>query len=110
MHLLYSLAGVLLLIGTPIYLHAVVKLHALISAQEPDWVAGRRSSSIFYMGMPSVADPNVNLAVVWLAFGSRWRDLTSPMASKYVWRIRFLLPALFAVFVGVLIAVAAGAP
>ena len=98
------------MIGTPVYLHAVVKLHALISAQEPGWLASRRSNSVFYRGMPSVADPNVNLAVVWFAFGSRWQDLTSAMASKYVWRIRVLLPALFAVFVGVLIAVAAGAP
>ena len=110
MDLLYPLAGVVLLIGIPVYLHAVARLQRIIEAERPDWVAAGRSRSIFYTGMPNAADPNINLAVVRLALGSGWRSLRAPRVKGYVWRIRLLLPSLLAVFVGVLIAVALGAP
>ena len=100
----------MLLVGIPIYMHAVIKLCGLIEAEEPNWLADRRSRSIFHAGMPSVVDPNVNLAIVWSAFSSRWDSLASPVATKYIWRIRILLPIISAVLVGVLVAVALGAP
>jgi hypothetical protein len=110
MDFFYPLAGIFLLVGTPVYLHAVVKLHGIIQSQEPSWLAGHRSNSIFYSGFPEVADPNINLRVVWLAFGTRWQRLDSPSATKYVRRIQVLLPTLTAVFVGVLIATVVTAP
>ena len=110
MDLLYPLAGIVLLIGIPVYLHALAKLHRLIEVAEPSWLASHRAGSIFYKGMPSVVDPNVNCAVVRVAFGSRWRDLSSTMAINYVWRIRVLLPVLSSMFLGVLIAAAVDGP
>ena len=110
MDFFYQLAGILLLVGTPVYLHAVVKLHNIIQSHEPSWLTGHRSNSIFYSVFPQVADPNINLRVVGLAFGTRWQHLDSQNAKKYVRRIQILLPTLIAVFVGVLIAIAATAP
>ena len=110
MNLLYSLAGLMLLVGVPIYLHAVIRLHGIIATERSDWIASHRSESIFYTGMPSVADPNVTLAVVGFAFGSRWRSLVAQSAKSYVWRIRLLLPSFLAVFVGVLVVISLGAP
>lgn len=110
MDLLYPLAGAILLIGIPIYLYAVARLQRIIKAEWPDWIAARRSESIFYASMPNAVDPSINLAVVRLALGSGWRSLTSPQAKGHVWRIRLMLPSLSAVFVGVLVAIPLGAP
>ena len=110
MALLYPLAGLLMLIGTLVYLHAVAKFYGIVAAERPDWVDRRGSLSFFYTGMPRLSDPNVSMAVVGLAFGSRWRELRSASAAKYVRRIRVLLPALLAVFAGALVAIAVGTP
>ena len=110
MDLLHLIAGVVLLIGIPVYLHAVSRLQRIVEVEQPGWVAARRSGSIFYTGIPNAADPNINLAVVRFALGTGWRSLAAPEATAYVWRIRLLLPSLSAVFMGVLVAVALGAP
>ena len=110
MGLLYPVAGVILLVGTPIYLHAVAHLWRIVETERPDWVAARRPDSAFYTGMPRAAVPSASLAVVRLALGSGWRSLNAPQAKGYVWRIRILLPSLLAVLAGTLVAVAVGAP
>ena len=110
MDLLFPIAGLVLLIGIPVYLHAVVKLGGIVQAEHPEWVNRRGSLSFFYMGMPRIADPNVGNAVLGIAFSSRWRALSSPSASAYVGRIRILLPLLLAVFGAVLVAAAALQP
>jgi len=107
MALLFPTAGLALLIGTPVYLHAIIKLGGIVQAEHPEWVNRRGSLSFFYMGMPRIADPN---AVLGVAFSSRWRTLSSPSASTYVGRIRILLPLLLAVFRAVLVAPAARSP
>jgi hypothetical protein len=106
MDLLFPIAGLILLVGIPVYLHAVVKLSNIVQAEHPEWVNRRGSLSFFYTGMPRVADPNVGSAVLGVAFSSRWRSLSSPSASKYVSRIRILLPLLLVVFGLVLVAIA----
>ena len=110
MNLLYPVAGLMMLIGTPIYLSSVVKLHSIISAEHPDWVDRRGTLSFFYKGMPRVVDPNVNQAVLGIAFSHRWRSLESPIAYKYVRRIRIFLPSLLVVFGVVLVTIAVSAP
>ena len=104
MDLLFPIAGLVLLIGIPVYLHAVIKLSGIVRAEHPEWVSRRGSLSFFYTGMPRVADPNVGNAVLGVAFSSRWRTLNSPSASAYVGRIRILLPLLLVVFGVVLVA------
>ena len=106
MDLLFPIAGLVLLVGVPVYLHAVVKLGGIVQAEHPEWVAGRGSLSFFYTGMSRIADPSVGNAALCVAFSSRWRTLHSPSASTYVGRIRLLLPLLLVVFVAVLVAVA----
>ncbi len=110
MYLLFPIAGLVLLIGVPVYMHAVVKLGGIVQAEHPEWVNRRGSLSFFYTGMPRIADPNVGNAVLGVAFSSRWRTLSSPSASTYVSRIRFLLPLLLAVFGLVLIVAATHKP
>ena|SRR6185312_1805767 len=106
MDLLFPIAGLVLLICIPVYLHAVVKLSGIVQAEHPEWVNRRGSLSFFYTGMPRIADPSVGNAVLGVAFSSRWRTLSSPSASTYVSRIRILLPLLLAVF-GLVLVVAA---
>ena len=106
MDLLFPIAGLLLLLGIPAYLHAVVKLGGIIQAEHPVWLRRKGSLSFFYTSMPRVADPNVGISVFSLAFSSRWRTLQSPAASAYVSRIRLLLPLLLVAFVAVLAAIA----
>jgi hypothetical protein len=106
MDLLFPIAGLILLIGIPVYLHAIIKLGGIVQAEHPEWVSRRGSLSFFYTGMPRIADPNVGNAVLGVAFSSRWRTLSSPSAPAYVGRIRILLPLLLVVFGAVLIAAA----
>lgn len=110
MALLFPLAGLASLIGTPVYLHAIIKLGGIVQAEHPEWVNRRGSLSFFYMGMPRIADPNVGNAILGVAFSSRWRTLNSPSASTYVGRIHILLPLLLVVFGAVLVAAAAHKP
>ena len=104
MDLLLPIASLVLLVGIPVYLHAVVKLGRIVQAEHPEWANRRGSLSFFYTGMPRIADPNVGSAVLGVAFSSRWRTLSSPSASAYVGRIRILLPLLLVVFGAVLVA------
>lgn len=110
MDFLLPIAGLVLLIGIPVYLHALVKLHGIVQAEHPEWVDRKGSLSFFYSGMPRIADPNVGTAVLGLAFSPRWRALRSPSAAKYVGRVRVLLPSLLAVFAVVMVAILVGAP
>ena len=105
MDLLFPIAGLLLLLGTPVYLHAVVKLGDIVQAEHPEWLNRTGSSSFFFAGTPRITDPNVGISVIGLAFSSRWRTLQSPAASTYVSHIRLLLPLLLVVFVAVLFAI-----
>lgn len=106
MNLLFPIAGLVLFIGIPVYLHAIVKLWGIVQAEHPEWVDRQGSLSFLYTGMPRIADPNVGNAVLGVAFSSRWRELHSRSASVYVGRIRFLLPSLLVVFVAVVAATA----
>jgi hypothetical protein len=110
MDLLFPVAALILLVGIPVYLHALVKLNGIVQAEHPEWVNRRGSLSFFYTGMPRIADPNVGSAVLGVAFSSRWRTLSAPSASKYVDRIRILLPLLLVVFGLVLVAIAVFKP
>ena len=106
MHLLFPIAGLVLLIGIPVYLHAVVKLGGIVQAEHPEWAGRRGPLRFFYTGMPRIADPNLGNTVLGVAFSSRWRTLNSPSALSYVRRIRILLPLLLVVFGAVLVAIA----
>lgn len=106
MDLLFPIAGVLLLVGVPVYLHAVVKLGGIVQAEHPEWLGRKGSLSFFYTGMPRVTDPNAGISVLGVAFGTRWRTLHAPAVPTYVSRIRLLLPLLMVVFVVVLVATA----
>ena len=67
----------------------------------------RKGTCFFYTGMPRVADPNVGLAVLGVAF--RARQL-SAVAKPYVRCVRVLLPLVLLFFLGVLVVSVVGAP
>jgi len=110
MDLLLPIAGLVLLIGIPVYLHSIFRLSGIVQAEHPEWTDRRGSLSFFYTGMPRIAAPNVGIAVLGVAFSSRWRTLKSPSVSKYVRRIRILLPSLLVVFGALLVAAAVHKP
>ena len=81
----------------PVYLFAVWKLHGMIRLERPDWLRGEGSLGFFYRGMPSLANPNVGVDVLRVAFSSRRLQLSAP-AMHYAQRIRVLLPLGVAIF------------
>ncbi len=91
-------------------MHAVFKFYAAIKAERPEWVDRRGTLSFFYTGMPRLADPNVSLATIGVAFSSRRHELRSPQAATYAKRIRILLPLGMLLFLGMLVGIIAGAP
>ncbi len=87
-----SVAGSVAFLCTLVYLHALYRLHSVIAAERPEWVAVRGALDFFYTGFPRAANPNVGAEVVKVAFSSRARVLQSPLAARYVRRIRICLP------------------
>lgn len=85
----------------PVHFHAVWKLHQVIRRERPDWVRGEGSLGVFYEQMPRIANPNVGVDVLRVAFSSRRLEL-SPEANLYSRRIRVLLPLGLALFAFVL--------
>lgn len=86
-----SIAALTGFLSTLIYLHALMKLYGVIAAERPDWVDVRGRLSFFYEAFPKFADPNVGAEVVKVAFGSRAKQLRSPLAASYARRIRVSL-------------------
>ena len=109
MNVLEPIAAILLVTVTVAYLHAVVKLHKIIAIERPEWVDRKGSLSFFYTGMPRIADPNVSLAVLGVAFSSRSTQLGAS-ATPYVHRIRVLLPILLLFYVGVIVVTSVRTP
>ena len=89
---LISVAALIAILCTTVYLHALFRLHGIIAAERPEWVDVRGALDFFYTGFPRAANPNVGAEVVKVAFSSRARQLTSPAAAGYVRRVRFCLP------------------
>ena len=91
------------------YLYSFYRLHRVIASEHPQWVDRKGTLSFLYTGMPRVADPNVGLAVLGVAFSSRAGELGA-RAKPYVRCIRVLLPLLSLFFLGVLVVWLVGAP
>ena len=87
-----SVAGSIAFLCTLVYLHALFRLHGLIAVERPEWVNVRGALDFFYTGFPRAANPNVGAEVVKVAFSSRARQLQSPLAARYIRRIRICLP------------------
>src|SRR3546814_13669371 len=92
MEIVASLCFVIAAVLTAIYLHALAKLHGILRNERPELVEHRGSLSFFYTGMPRIADPNVGVATLKVAFSRNLPELQSPGALDYVSRIRFCLP------------------
>lgn len=84
------------------YFWSLWKLYKIVCAERPEWLHYKGEPSIFYQGMPRMADPNVSLRVVGVAFSGKARLLTSPDAFGHAMAIRILLPAGLLLFGGVL--------
>jgi hypothetical protein len=110
MQVLLSAATLLFFFATLVYMHAVLKFYALVKAERPEWVDRRGSLSVFYTGMPRLADPNVSFATIHVAFSGKRHELRSSQAGRYANRIRLLLPSAMVLFVGMLAGIVAGAP
>jgi hypothetical protein len=110
MNLFYPLVGLTMIVGTPIYIHALFKLYHIVLGEHPEWLTQEGALSFFYTGMPKLANPNISLAVLAVAFGQRRQLLASPQALRYIKRIRILLPVLLVLFLSVLGMVLLNAP
>ena len=102
----FSIALATAFVCTVLYLHALFRLHGLIAVERPDWVNVRGALDFFYTGFPRVANPSVGAQVVKVAFSSKARELQSPLAARFVHRIRVCLPVAVA---GYLVLIVAGA-
>jgi hypothetical protein len=87
-----SIAALIAFICTGVYLHALFRLHGIIASERPEWVSVRGALDFFYTGFPRAANPNVGAEVIKVAFSARAQQLMSPIAARYVRRIRLCLP------------------
>ena len=74
----------------PFYLYAFFRFWGIVKAERPEWLHVRSSVRFIYEGTARIGDPNVQMALLRVAFGARSRDLRSPMAASYASRIRVL--------------------
>lgn len=72
------------------YFNALKKLHAVVQSERPEWLPVGRQS-IFYSGLPRLADPNVSIRAIGVAFSNRAHQLQSPNARCYALSVRALL-------------------
>ena len=104
-HIAISVAAAFAFLCTFVYLHALFRLHGLIAAERPEWVNVHGPLDFFYTGFPRAANPYVGAEVVKVAFSARAQQLQSPVAMRFVRRIRICLPVAVAgylvlIFVG----------
>ena len=81
-----------------LYVYSFSRLHKIIKLERPEWLHYADKPSIFYRGMPRVADPNVNLRVTAIAFTRKVGDLTAPDAYRHAVLMRVLGPILLLLF------------
>ena len=74
----------------PFYLYAFFRFFGIVRRERPEWLNVRSSVRYVYEGVLRIGDPNVQVELLKLAFGARWRELRSPMAASYAKRIRLL--------------------
>ncbi len=91
-------------------MYGFFRLYSIVKAERPDWLQVRGSLSFFYDGLPRSGDPNVQVEVLRIAFGSRARQLRDPTAMRYAQWIRLFLPAALTLFVVGLAGTLSGAP
>ena len=95
---------------TPFYLYSVLRFFGILKAEKPEWLEVRGSLSFFYDGVPRIGDPNVQVKLLRVVFGRRWRQLKAPMAGTYIKRVRILLPVCLVLFAVGLAGAMLGAP
>ncbi|KAF1685073.1 hypothetical protein B1992_13190 [Pseudoxanthomonas broegbernensis] len=95
---------------TAFYLYAFFRFYGIVKSERPDWLQVRGSLSFFYDGLSRAGDPNVQMELLRIAFGSRAGQLRTPMAASYAKRIRYLLPVGLVLFVVGLVGALASAP
>lgn len=110
MQALLLVASFLFLAAVLVYMHAMLNFYALVKVERPDWVDRRGSLGFFYTGMPSLANPNVGLAAIGIAFSTKRHELRFSQARKYADRIRILLPLGLALFLSILAIVIVRSP
>ena len=74
----------------PFYMYAFFRFFGIVQRERPDWLEIRSSMRHVYEGTLRIGDPNVQIELLKIAFGARWRELQSPMAASYAKRIRLL--------------------
>ena len=79
------------------------RLYKAILAERPEWLRYKGEPSIFYRGMPRIADPNVNLRVLAVAFSARARELAATDALRHAQTIRVVLPTGLLLFGSILV-------
>lgn len=93
-----------------LYLYGFFRLYGIVKMERPDWLQVRGSLSFLYEGLSRAGDPNVQVEVLRVAFGSRASQLQDPAAIRYAQWIRVFLPSALTLFVVSLAGALAGAP
>src|SRR3546814_9447289 len=96
MEIVASLCFVIAAVLTAIYLHALAKLHGILRNERPELVEHRGSLSFFYTGMPRIADPNVGVATLKVAFSRNLPELQR--SEEHTSELQSLMRISYAVF------------
>ena len=74
----------------PFYMYFFYRFYGLVQAERPEWLNVRGAFSFLHEGYSRIGDPNVQLQLLRIAFGSKSRQLQSPSALSYAKRIRLV--------------------
>ena len=82
-----------------LYVYGFFRLYGIVKTERPDWLQVRGSLSFLYGDLSHISDPNVQVEVLRIAFGSRADQLQNPAAVRYARWIRLFLPLALIFFV-----------
>lgn len=102
MVLIIQILAVGMVIVLPLYLLSYSKLLDAIKKEYPDWLEVRGSLSFFYPAPLKVADPNLTVRVLAIAFSRRIYSLASDGAVTNGLRVRYLLITFSLLFLSVI--------
>ncbi|MFZ9364025.1 MAG: hypothetical protein ACO25T_10395, partial [Arenimonas sp.] len=71
MHPILGPGIILFLFLSIAYYWSFNKLYRIVLAEKPEWLQYKGEPSIFYQGMPRMADPNVGMQVLGVAFSGK---------------------------------------
>ncbi len=110
MALIFTISLLCSFVAGALHMYGFFRLYGIVKAERPDWLQLRGSLSFLYDSLPRFSDPNVQVEILRIAFGSRTHQLQDPAGMRYALFVRLFLPIALVLFVVGLAGTLAGAP